>query len=89
MIYISLYVFFNLLQENIRCISQERQQLSQQLKDETQQKEQLKQIKNEMENERLELNKTVEKLQEEVWVHPKRLQGFHYLTDKSKWTGKL
>uniref|UniRef100_A0A8C3MX03 Cingulin like 1 n=1 Tax=Geospiza parvula TaxID=87175 RepID=A0A8C3MX03_GEOPR len=53
-------------EENIRCISQERQRLSQQLKDETQQKEQLKQIKNEMENERLQLNKTVEKLQEEM-----------------------
>lgn len=72
MVYISLYVFFNLLQENTRCISQERQQLSQQLKDETQQKEQLKQIKNEMENERLQLSKTVEKLQEEVWVHPQK-----------------
>uniref|UniRef100_A0A8C5UDM2 Cingulin like 1 n=1 Tax=Malurus cyaneus samueli TaxID=2593467 RepID=A0A8C5UDM2_9PASS len=54
------------IQENTRCISQERQQLSQQLKDETQQKEQLKQIQNEMENERLQLNKTVEKLQEEM-----------------------
>ncbi|KAM4766693.1 cingulin-like protein 1 isoform 1-T3 [Cyanocitta cristata] len=54
------------MQENTRCISQERQQLSQQLKDETQQKEQLKQIKNEMENERLQLSKTVEKLQEEM-----------------------
>uniref|UniRef100_A0A8C5UK71 Cingulin like 1 n=1 Tax=Malurus cyaneus samueli TaxID=2593467 RepID=A0A8C5UK71_9PASS len=52
--------------QNTRCISQERQQLSQQLKDETQQKEQLKQIQNEMENERLQLNKTVEKLQEEM-----------------------
>uniref|UniRef100_A0A8D0F3Y4 Cingulin like 1 n=1 Tax=Strix occidentalis caurina TaxID=311401 RepID=A0A8D0F3Y4_STROC len=58
--------FFNLLQENMRCISQERQQLTQQLKDETHQKEQLKQIKNEMENERWQLNKTVEKLQEEM-----------------------
>uniref|UniRef100_A0A8C0VDJ3 Cingulin like 1 n=1 Tax=Cyanistes caeruleus TaxID=156563 RepID=A0A8C0VDJ3_CYACU len=54
------------VQENIRCVSQERQQISQQLKDETQQKEQLKQIKNEMENERLQLIKTVEKLQEEM-----------------------
>ncbi|XP_071424468.1 cingulin-like protein 1 isoform X2 [Pithys albifrons albifrons] len=54
------------MQENTRCISQERQQLTQQLKDETQQKEQLKQIKNEMEKERWQLNKTVEKLQEEL-----------------------
>lgn len=89
MVYISLYVFFNLLQENIRCISQERQQLSQQLKDETQQKEQLKQIKNEMENERLELNKTVEKLQEEVWVHPQEAAGIWVFNSRSKWTGKL
>lgn len=89
MVCISLYVFFNLLQENIRCISQERQQLSQQLKDETQQKEQLKQIKNEMENERLELNKTVEKLQEEVWVHPQEAAGIWVFNSRSKWTGKL
>lgn len=75
MVCILLCAFLNLLQENIRCISQERQQLSQQLKDETQQKEQLKQIKNEMENERLQLNKTVEKLQEEVWVHPQEAAG--------------
>ncbi|NXK73839.1 CGNL1 protein, partial [Amazona guildingii] len=54
------------MQENIRCISQERQQLAQQLKDETHQKEQLKQIKNELENEQQLLNKTVEKLQEEM-----------------------
>ncbi|NXD65120.1 CGNL1 protein, partial [Eolophus roseicapillus] len=54
------------MQENICCISQERQQLTQQLKDETHQKEQLKQIKNEMENEQRQLNKTVEKLQEEM-----------------------
>lgn len=59
-------MYFNLLQENIRCISQERQQLTQQLKDETHQKEQLEKIKNEMENERWQLNKTVENLQEEV-----------------------
>lgn len=57
---------FNLLQENIRCISQERQHLTEQLKNETHQKEQLEKIKNEMENERWQLNKTVEKLQEEV-----------------------
>ncbi|XP_062483492.1 cingulin-like protein 1 isoform X1 [Pezoporus occidentalis] len=54
------------MQENIRCISQERQQLTQQLKGETHQKEQLKQITNEMENEQRLLNKTVEKLQEEM-----------------------
>ncbi|NXW65695.1 CGNL1 protein, partial [Eurystomus gularis] len=54
------------MQGNIRCISQERQQLTQQLKDETHQKEQLKQIKNEMENEQWQLNKTIEKLQEEM-----------------------
>lgn len=83
MVYISLYVFFNLLQENTRCISQERQQLSQQLKDETQQKEQLKQIKNEMENERLQLSKTVEKLQEEVWVHPKKAAGI-WISNRQK-----
>ena len=66
---------FNLLQENIRRISQERQQLTQQLKDETHQKEQLKQIKKEMENERWQLNKTVEELQVEVWVHSKEAAG--------------
>lgn len=82
MVYISLHVFFNLLQENIRCISQERQQLSQQLKDETQQKEQLKQIKNEMENERLQLNKTVENLQEEVWLHAQEAAGIWILCNR-------
>lgn len=66
---------FNLLQENIRCISQEWQHLTEQLKDETHQKEQLEKIKNEMENERWQLNKTVEKLQEEVWVHSKEAAG--------------
>uniref|UniRef100_A0A8B9PIN3 Cingulin like 1 n=1 Tax=Apteryx owenii TaxID=8824 RepID=A0A8B9PIN3_APTOW len=50
------------------CISQERQQLTEQLKDETYQKKQLKKIKNEMENERWQLNKTIEKLQEEMAV---------------------
>uniref|UniRef100_A0A8B9DUE0 Cingulin like 1 n=1 Tax=Anser cygnoides TaxID=8845 RepID=A0A8B9DUE0_ANSCY len=54
------------IQENIRCISQERQQLTQQLKDEIHQKEQLKKIKSEMENEQWQLNKTIEKLKEEM-----------------------
>ncbi|NXJ62704.1 CGNL1 protein, partial [Rostratula benghalensis] len=54
------------MEENIRCVSQEQQQLTQQLKDETHQKEQLKQIKNEMENEQWKLNRTVQKLQEEM-----------------------
>uniref|UniRef100_A0A8B9DRI0 Cingulin like 1 n=1 Tax=Anser cygnoides TaxID=8845 RepID=A0A8B9DRI0_ANSCY len=62
----SLYVSSYLLQENIRCISQERQQLTQQLKDEIHQKEQLKKIKSEMENEQWQLNKTIEKLKEEM-----------------------
>uniref|UniRef100_A0A672V9P7 Cingulin like 1 n=1 Tax=Strigops habroptila TaxID=2489341 RepID=A0A672V9P7_STRHB len=65
-IYVFICLFFHQLQENIHCISQERQQLTQQLKDETHQKEQLKQIKSEMENEQWQLNKTVEKLQEEM-----------------------
>ncbi|NXI36057.1 CGNL1 protein, partial [Galbula dea] len=54
------------MQGKICCISQEQQQLTQQLKDEIHQKEQLKQIKNEMENEQRQLNKTIEKLQEEM-----------------------
>lgn len=61
-----MYVSSNLLQENIRCISQERQQLIQEIKDEIHQKEQLKKIKSEMENEQWQLNKTIEKLKEEV-----------------------
>lgn len=64
-----MYVSSNLLQENIRCISQERQQLIQEIKDEIHQKEQLKKIKSEMENEQWQLNKTIEKLKEEVWAH--------------------
>ncbi|XP_015727904.1 cingulin-like protein 1 isoform X3 [Coturnix japonica] len=52
--------------ENQLGAMQERQQLTEQLKDETHQKEQLEKIKNEMENERWQLNKTVEKLQEEM-----------------------
>lgn len=75
--------FFNLLQENIRCISQERQRLTEQLKDETCQKEQLKQRKTEMENERLQLNKTVEKLQEEVRVHSKGAAGI-WISNRQK-----
>ncbi|KAI6078073.1 Cingulin-like protein 1 isoform X1 [Aix galericulata] len=54
------------MQENIRCISQERQQLIQELKDEIHQKEQLKKIKSEMENEQWQLNKTIEKLKEQM-----------------------
>uniref|UniRef100_A0A8C8RY34 Cingulin like 1 n=1 Tax=Pelusios castaneus TaxID=367368 RepID=A0A8C8RY34_9SAUR len=45
---------------------QEHQQLTQQLKDETNQKEQLKRVKNEMENERWQLDKTIEKLHKEM-----------------------
>ncbi|XP_072201460.1 cingulin-like protein 1 isoform X2 [Excalfactoria chinensis] len=52
--------------ENQLEAMQERQQLTEQLKDEAHQKEQLEKIKNEMENERWQLNKTVEKLQEEM-----------------------
>uniref|UniRef100_A0A8C0GKD3 Cingulin like 1 n=1 Tax=Chelonoidis abingdonii TaxID=106734 RepID=A0A8C0GKD3_CHEAB len=47
-------------------IIQEQQQLTEQLKDETNQKEQLKRIKNEMENERWQLDKTIEKLHKEM-----------------------
>lgn len=59
-------MFLNLWQGRIHCISQEWQQLTQQLKDETHQKEQLKQMKNEMEMEQRQLNKTIEELQKEV-----------------------
>lgn len=45
---------------------QEQQQLTEQLKDEASQKDQLKRLKTELENERRQLDKTIEKLHQEV-----------------------
>ncbi|XP_063782234.1 cingulin-like protein 1 [Pseudophryne corroboree] len=50
-------------------ISHEHHQLTERLKDESHQKEQLRNVKNEMENERWQLDKTIEKLQKEISDH--------------------
>ncbi|KAM9125568.1 cingulin-like protein 1 isoform 2-T2 [Pangshura tecta] len=54
------------MQKKFSQVIQKQQQLTEQLKDETNQKEQLKRIKNEMENERWQLDKTIEKLHTEM-----------------------
>uniref|UniRef100_A0A8C4XZV5 Cingulin like 1 n=1 Tax=Gopherus evgoodei TaxID=1825980 RepID=A0A8C4XZV5_9SAUR len=54
------------MQKKFSQVIQEQQLLTEQLKDETNQKEQLKRIKNEMENERWQLDKTIEKLHKEM-----------------------
>ncbi|KAM4677852.1 LOW QUALITY PROTEIN: cingulin-like protein 1 [Discoglossus pictus] len=51
---------------NLSRITLDHNQLSERLKDEANQKEQLRNLKNEMENERWQLDKTIEKLQKEI-----------------------
>ncbi|KAK2103091.1 hypothetical protein P7K49_016947 [Saguinus oedipus] len=51
---------------NLSWTTQEQKQLSEKLKEENEQKEQLRRLKNEMENERWDLDKTIEKLQKEM-----------------------
>uniref|UniRef100_A0A8I3WAS9 Cingulin like 1 n=1 Tax=Callithrix jacchus TaxID=9483 RepID=A0A8I3WAS9_CALJA len=53
-------------QRNLSWTTQEQKQLSEKLKEENEQKEQLRRLKNEMENERWDLDKTIEKLQKEM-----------------------
>ncbi|XP_042327290.1 cingulin-like protein 1 isoform X1 [Sceloporus undulatus] len=53
-------------QKNISQLSQEQQQLTDRLKDEANQKDQLKRMKSELENERWQLDKTIEKLHKEM-----------------------
>ncbi|XP_078541036.1 cingulin-like protein 1 isoform X2 [Lissotriton helveticus] len=53
-------------QRNLIRVAHEQQQLMERLKEEATQKEQLKRMKNEMENERWQLDKTIEKLQKEI-----------------------
>lgn len=53
-------------QRNLIRVGHEQQQLMERLKEEATQKEQLKRMKNEMENERWQLDKTIEKLQKEI-----------------------
>ncbi|XP_051836681.1 cingulin-like protein 1 [Antechinus flavipes] len=54
------------IQKNLSQATQEQQNLSEKLQDETDQKEQLRRLKNEMENERWQLDKTIEKLHKEM-----------------------
>ncbi|XP_036590255.1 cingulin-like protein 1 isoform X1 [Trichosurus vulpecula] len=54
------------IQRNLSQATQEQQNLSEKLQDETEQKEQLRRLKNEMENERWQLDKTIEKLHKEM-----------------------
>ncbi|XP_042327295.1 cingulin-like protein 1 isoform X3 [Sceloporus undulatus] len=53
-------------EKNISQLSQEQQQLTDRLKDEANQKDQLKRMKSELENERWQLDKTIEKLHKEM-----------------------
>ncbi|XP_062819481.1 cingulin-like protein 1 isoform X2 [Anolis carolinensis] len=53
-------------QKNFSQLSQEQQQLIDRLKDEANQKDQLKRMKSELENERWQLDKTIEKLHKEM-----------------------
>ncbi|XP_067327289.1 cingulin-like protein 1 isoform X2 [Anolis sagrei] len=53
-------------QKSVRQLSQEQQQLMGRLKDEANQKDQLKRMKSELENERWQLDKTIEKLHKEM-----------------------
>ncbi|XP_063305170.1 cingulin-like protein 1 [Pelobates fuscus] len=54
------------MKRSLNRITHEHHQLSERLKDESSQKEQLRNLKNEMENERWQLDKTIEKLQKEI-----------------------
>ncbi|XP_064217411.1 cingulin-like protein 1 isoform X3 [Aotus nancymaae] len=53
-------------QRNLSWTTQEQKQLSEKLKEENEQKEQLRRLKKEMENERWDLDQTIEKLQKEM-----------------------
>uniref|UniRef100_A0A803JPV8 Cingulin-like 1 n=1 Tax=Xenopus tropicalis TaxID=8364 RepID=A0A803JPV8_XENTR len=53
-------------ERSLSRVSHEHQQLTERLKEEANQKEQLRNLKNEMENERWQLDKTIEKLQKEI-----------------------
>ncbi|XP_074090686.1 cingulin-like protein 1 isoform X2 [Macrotis lagotis] len=54
------------IQSNLSRATEEHKNLSEKLQDETDQKEQLRRLKNEMENERWQLDKTIEKLHKEM-----------------------
>nr|XP_021521869.1 cingulin-like protein 1 isoform X2 [Aotus nancymaae] len=53
-------------ERNLSWTTQEQKQLSEKLKEENEQKEQLRRLKKEMENERWDLDQTIEKLQKEM-----------------------
>ncbi|XP_053320165.1 cingulin-like protein 1 [Spea bombifrons] len=57
------------MKRNLNRVTHEHHQLTERLKDESSQKEQLRNLKNEMENERWQLDKTIEKLQKEISEH--------------------